>query len=45
MKVPFDVEPDKVSAIFKNGVLTLTLPKPQGSEQPQTHRIEVKRGS
>jgi HSP20 family protein len=44
MTVPFDVEPDKVSAVFKDGVLTLTLPKPQGApEQPQSQRIEVKR--
>ena len=31
MTVPFDVEPDKVSADFKDGVLTVTLPKPQGA--------------
>jgi HSP20 family protein len=44
MTVPFDVEPDKVAADFKDGVLTITLPKPQGAEaQPQTRRIEVKR--
>src|SRR5688572_4980593 len=42
--VPFDVEPDKVSAAFKDGVLTVTLPKPEGAaEQPQARRIEVKR--
>ncbi|MBO0763069.1 MAG: Hsp20/alpha crystallin family protein [Hyphomicrobiaceae bacterium] len=44
MTIPFDVEPDKVSAGFKDGVLTITLPKPAGtSEQPQKRRIEVKR--
>lgn len=44
MTVPFDVEPDKVAADFKDGVLTITLPKPEGAgEQPQSHRIEVKR--
>ena len=44
MTVPFDVAPDKVSADFKDGVLTITLPKPEGAdEQHQAHRIEVKR--
>ena len=44
MTVPFDVESDKVSAEFKDGVLTVTLPKPEGArEQPQPRRIEVKR--
>jgi len=44
MTVPFDVEPDKVSADFKDGVLTVTLPKPEGAgDQPQARRIEVKR--
>jgi HSP20 family protein len=44
MTVPFDVEPDKVSASFKDGVVTITLPKPESvTQQPQTRRIEVKR--
>jgi HSP20 family protein len=44
MTVPFDVEPDKVSAEFRNGVLTVTLPKPEGAAgEPQSRRIEVKR--
>jgi len=44
MTVPFDVEPDKVSAEFKDGVLTITLPKPEGTKtEPQTRHIEVKR--
>jgi HSP20 family protein len=42
--VPFDAEPDKVAAEFRNGVLTITLPKPEGTEEkPQPHHIEVKR--
>lgn len=46
MTVPFDVEPDKVSAEFKNGVLTVMLPKPEGApEQPQARRIVVKPGA
>jgi HSP20 family protein len=44
MTVPFDVDPDKVSADFKDGVLTVTLPKPEGAgERPQARHIEVKR--
>jgi HSP20 family protein len=44
MTVPFDIEPDKVSAEFKNGVLTVTLPKPEvAAEEPQARHIEVKR--
>jgi len=44
MTVPFDVEPDRVSASFKDGVVTITLPKPESAtQQPQTRRIEVKR--
>ena len=44
MTVPFDVEPGKVSADFKDGVLTIKLPKPaDAAKQPQSHRIEVKR--
>ena len=42
--LPFDVEPDKVSAEFKDGVLTITVSKPEGAgQQPQARRIEVKR--
>jgi HSP20 family protein len=44
--VPFEAEPDKVTADFKDGVLTVTLPKPEGAaEQPQARRIEVKRAN
>jgi HSP20 family protein len=44
MTVPFDVEPDKVSAQFKDGVLTITLPKPQEAvDRPQARRIQVTR--
>jgi len=42
--IPFDVEVDeaKVDAKFKNGVLTVTLPKSQKAEA-KARRIEVKR--
>jgi HSP20 family protein len=44
MTVPFDVEPDKVSAQFKDGVLTVSLPRPESATvAPQARRIEVKR--
>lgn len=41
--IPFDteVDPDKVQAHFKNGVLTVVLPK-SAKAQDRTRRIEVK---
>lgn len=41
ISVGSEVEEDKVSARFKNGVLTVTLPK-TAKAQPQVKRIEVK---
>ena len=41
LRLPYAVEADKVQASFKNGVLTVTLPKPAELQQ-QTKRIEVK---
>jgi HSP20 family protein len=44
MTVPFEAAPDKVSAGFKDGVLTVSLPKPEtATVEPKTSRIEVKR--
>jgi len=40
--LPFDVDAEKVEASFKNGVLTVTLPKPEQVQQ-QARRIEVKK--
>jgi HSP20 family protein len=40
LQLPFQVDPDEVSAAFDNGVLTITLPKPKGREQKR--RIEVR---
>lgn len=43
--IPFDaeVDPDKVVASFKNGVLTVTAPK-NPAAQDRTKRIEIKAG-
>lgn len=41
LRLPHAVEPDQVQAAFKNGVLTVTLPKPAELQQ-QPKRIEVK---
>jgi HSP20 family protein len=41
--LPFQVKPDQVQASFKNGVLTVTLPKSE--QQERTRRIQVGRGS
>jgi HSP20 family protein len=43
MTLPYAVNPDAVEAVFKNGVLKLTLPKPADA-QNQTKRIAIKRG-
>lgn len=42
-RVPDGVDPDKVEASFKNGVLTVTLPK-TAEAQKQEKRIEIKQG-
>ena len=41
LRLPYKVEADKVQATFKNGVLTITMPKPAELQQ-QPKRIEVK---
>ena len=41
LRLPFEVEADKVAAVFRNGVLTVTMPKPAELQQ-QVKRIEVK---
>lgn len=41
--LPFEVDPDSVEAVFKNGVLTLTLPKPPG-EASHSRKISIKKG-
>lgn len=41
MRLPFEADPGKVSAGFKDGVLTLSIPKPP-EVQKQSKKIEVK---
>lgn len=41
--LPYDVDPDSVDAVFKDGVLTLTMPKPEGAKE-RRRRIAVKKG-
>jgi HSP20 family protein len=41
MRIPYEVDPEKVQATFKDGVLTLTLPKPPEVQQ-KTKKIEIK---
>ena len=43
--IPFDtqLDEDKVSAVFKNGVLTITLPK-AGDAIRKSRQIEIKKG-
>jgi HSP20 family protein len=40
LRLPFAVDPQGAEASFRNGVLTITIPKPKQGEGP--HRIEVK---
>jgi HSP20 family protein len=42
LPLPFSPDPSQVKADFKNGVLTITVPKPKEVQEKQ-HRIEVQR--
>ncbi|MDB5397214.1 MAG: type effector protein [Rhodospirillales bacterium] len=42
LRLPFAVDPAQVDAAFKNGVLTITIPKPTET-QDQVHKITVKK--
>lgn len=44
LTLPFDIDPGKVSATFKDGVLKLSLPKPP-EVQKQSRKIEIKQAS
>jgi HSP20 family protein len=42
IRLPFEVDPDQIQAAFKDGVLTITVPKPADA-QNRVHRIGVKK--
>jgi HSP20 family protein len=42
LPLPYAPDPNQVKAEFKNGVMTITIPKPQEVKQKQ-HRIEVQK--
>ena len=42
LPLPFSPDPNQVKAEFHNGVMTITIPKPQEVKQKQ-HRIEVQK--
>ena len=42
MTLPFEIDPDRVSAEAKDGVLTVTIPKPP-EEVAKARKVEVKR--
>jgi HSP20 family protein len=42
LRLPFNIDPAQVQAEFKNGVLTITIPKPREAPE-KIHKIEVKK--
>ena len=44
MTVPYEIDPAKVDAKFKDGVLTVSLPKP-AEVQKQSKQIEIKKAA
>ncbi len=40
-RLPFEIDPDTVKAEMKNGVLTVTIPKP-AEMQKTPHKVEIK---
>jgi HSP20 family protein len=44
LRLPSEVDPDAVKAVYRNGILTVTLPKPPEA-QPQARVIPVTTGS
>ncbi len=44
MSLPFDVDPGKIDAQFKNGILTVTLPKPP-EITAKTHKVKINKAA
>lgn len=44
MTIPFEIDPSKVDAKFKDGILTVVLPKPPEA-QKQSKKIEIKKAA
>jgi len=40
LRLPFHADPQKIQASFRDGVLTLTIPKPEEAQQ-KVHRIDI----
>lgn len=42
-RLPFEIDPGKIDAKMKDGVLTVTIPKP-AEEQAKTQKVKIKNG-
>ncbi len=43
IQLPADINPEKISAVFSKGVLTITMPKPEETLS-KNRKIEIKKG-
>jgi HSP20 family protein len=41
VQLPYDVQESKIKAELKGGILTIRMPKPQGSERPRHHQVPI----
>jgi len=41
VQLPYDVQDSKIKAELKAGILTIRMPKPQGSERPRHHQVPI----
>jgi HSP20 family protein len=42
IRLPFEIDPEQMQAVFRDGVLTITIPKP-AEAQEKVRRVEVQR--